>query len=120
MRSLASGKRSRVDKGFRLRPDEIKPIAQGFGACYASDRISVDGCPVGYAYRERADFDGDSGWRFFSGDESQAYADDPANFELFDVNTIANYDSAIVPHLDSAAPVELERKAPGDPLRRVG
>jgi hypothetical protein len=50
-------------------------------------------------YRETPDSDNDSGWRFFSGDETQAYADDPSNFSLYDVNTIANYDEAIIPLL---------------------
>ncbi len=47
-------------------------------------------------YREKPDNELDSGWRFFAGDESEEYTDKPANFELYDVNTIANYEPAIV------------------------
>ena len=64
-------------KKFRLRPHQIRPVATGRGACIATDRITVDGHPVCYAYREAPDFDVDSGWRFFAGDESQEYVDNP-------------------------------------------
>lgn len=42
--------------------------------CFATDRILVDGCKVGYMYREEPDSDSsmpDSGWRFNAGDESK-------------------------------------------------
>ncbi|HZP59545.1 MAG TPA: DUF2185 domain-containing protein [Opitutaceae bacterium] len=41
----------------------------------------------------------DSGWRFFSGEEDQAYVDDSSHTMIYDVNTIANYDPAIIPYL---------------------
>ena len=52
-------------------------------------------------YREKADRPEDSGWRFFSGEETQEYIDDPNNTMIYDVNTIANYDPAIIPLLDA-------------------
>jgi hypothetical protein len=52
-------------------------------------------------YREAPDGPQDSGWRFFCGDESEAYCDDPANFAIYEVNTIANYDQKIVPFLEA-------------------
>ena len=90
-------------KHFRLSAEQIKPLAVGLGSCVASDRITVDGLPVGYMYRESPDGSGDSGWRFFGGDESQAYSDDPSHFAIYDVNTIANYDSTIIPLLSEPA-----------------
>jgi hypothetical protein len=54
-------------------------------------------------YREEADNELDSGWRFISGGESQAYLDDVANHAIYDVNTIANYDPDIIPFLDAPA-----------------
>ncbi len=47
-------------------------------------------------YREAPDNAHDSGWRFFSGAESQEYADNAENFAFYDVNTIANYEPLIV------------------------
>jgi hypothetical protein len=88
-------------KRFARDPSTFEAIAVGFGACIASDRITVDGCPVGYMYRETPDNSTDSGWRFFAGDESQEYADNADNFMLYNINTIANYNRSIVPFLES-------------------
>jgi hypothetical protein len=70
----------------------------------------VEGRPVGYMYREEPDFEVDSGWRFFSGHESQAYVDDAANLAIYDVNTIANYDRDIIPFLDAPIGSSFERE----------
>ena len=72
-------------KDFRLSSDEIKPLAIGSGGCFATDHITVDGKKVGYMYREVADRPEDSGWRFFSGEETQAYIDDLENTSICDV-----------------------------------
>jgi hypothetical protein len=57
-------------------------------------------------YREEPDGDWDTGWRFFSGYESDDYVNDPDNLEIYQVNTIANYDPDIIPFLDSPVNVE--------------
>jgi len=94
---------AQVAKNFAFRASDMKPLAVGFGACIASNRITVDGKPVGYMYREEPDSvdSPDSGWRFFAGDESDAYSDDPANFAFYNVNTIANYSPDITAYLDA-------------------
>ena len=86
-------------KNFFLKADQIKPLAQGLGGCIATDRIVVDGRPVGYMYREEPKHNLDSGWRFFAGDEQQDYIDDLNHSGVYDVNTIANYDPQIIPFL---------------------
>ena len=98
-------------KTFKLSANEIQPIATGLGGCFATDHITVEGKKVGYMYREEPDRPDDSDWRFFSGEETQAYVSDPNNTMIYDVNTIANYDPAIIPYLD--APV-------GSKFGRVG
>ena len=70
-------------------------------------------------YREQPDNDIDSGWRFLSGAESQEYADDPDNWAIYDLNTIANYDRSIVPHLDAEPGAEFERVPGTDRFRSV-
>ena len=90
-----------ADKKFKLTKEQIRPLATGRGACFATDRITADGAPVGYAYREEPDNEVDSGWRFMAGDEPQEYMDDPDKLGLYDVNTIANCDPDIVPLLDA-------------------
>jgi hypothetical protein len=100
-------------KTFRLQADQILPVATGYGACLASDRITVDGAPVGYCYRETPDFAQDSGWRFLAGDEDQDYADNPDNWSHYDINTIANYDPAIALVLDAPVGSQFERSRSG-------
>jgi hypothetical protein len=102
--------RKKKPKTFRLAADQIRPIAEGHGGCLASDMITVDGRKVGFAYREASDFDEDSGWRFTSGLESQKYTDDPSNWNVYDVNTIANYDPEIIPLLDAPEGSAFERE----------
>jgi hypothetical protein len=97
------------DKKFKISGDKIKQLVADLGSCFATDKITVDGLPVRYMYREEPDDDTDSGWRFFSGTETQEYADDPDNTSVYDVNTIANFDKTIIPYLDSPAGTELER-----------
>lgn len=88
-------------KQFQIPADQIQPLAEDHGSCIASDRITVDGCKVGYMYREEPEDEYDSGWRFLAGDESDEYLADVDNLGLYDVNTIANYDQDIIPHLDA-------------------
>ncbi len=66
--------------------------------------------------RERPDGDWDSGWRFFSGLESEEYTNDPGNFAIDDVNTVANYDPEIIPWLDSPVGSAFAREGRSEPL----
>ncbi len=88
-------------KTFKLSADQIRPMAVGFGGCIATDKITVDGLPVRFMYREAPNNPLDSGWRFLSGVESDDYMDDPANHAVYDVNTIANFDPSITPFIDA-------------------
>lgn len=101
-------------KRFHLPPAAIHPLAVGLGACIASDQITVGGKRVGYMYREKPDGAPDSGWRFFSGDESQTYADDAEHFAFYDINTIANYDPTVIPFLEAPIGSAFARDAHGE------
>jgi hypothetical protein len=101
-------------KRFALRADQIRPLAEGRGGCIATDMITVQGCKVGYMYREEPDNDIDSGWRFTAGRESEEYMDNPDNHGIYDVNTIANYDPEIIPFLDARPGSALERDRRSD------
>ena len=92
-------------KPYRLWPSEMRlylPDWDGPNGCFVTDRISVDGCKVGWCYREEpeAGFP-DSGWRFFSGDESESYIADISHTEIADLNSVCNYDPDVVPLLDA-------------------
>lgn len=90
-------------KAFKISGDQIRQLIPNMGGCYASDRIMVDGLQVGYMYREEPDSEVDSGWRFLSGDETPEYIDAPALIGIYAVNTVCNYDPAIIPHLSAKA-----------------
>ena len=99
-------------KKFKMAKEEIVRLVPHNGGCLATDRIVVDGCEVGYMYREETARDGDTGWRFFAGDESKEYLNDASHTGVYAVNTIANYDPAILTYLDTPAPCFFE-KIPG-------
>ena len=63
----------------------MNPFTQALSAAleYAivSRQVSVDGEPIGFLYREPAAFPHDSGWRMFSGAESDEYVQDVSHFD---------------------------------------
>jgi hypothetical protein len=104
-------------KAFKLRADQIHQVTPQMGSCIASDMITVDGLPVCWMYREEPDDDIDSGWRFFSGEEDDAYANNAANLSRYDVNTIANYDRDIIPFLAAPFGSAFERAHGAQPFQ---
>ena len=88
-------------KEFKLKDSDIKTVTTKHGGCIASDKITVEGCKIGYMYREAPSNSNDSGWRFFEGTETEEFTSNPNNFDIFDLNTICNYDRAIIDYLDS-------------------
>jgi hypothetical protein len=99
---------------YAIPAEQIKPLAEGHGACFATKMITVGDRGVGYMYREQPDSEADSGWRFFSGHESQDYVDNPDNTQIYDVNTIANYDPDIIPFLEAPPGTSYERDERGE------
>ena len=107
------------EKKFKLRAEGNVDLVPKMGFCLASDKITVDGLPVGYMYREEPEDEDDSGWRFLSGTEEQDYVDNPDNSSVFEVNTIANLDSAIVYYLKMPFGTEMERIPGEDKFRKI-
>lgn len=103
-----------MQKEYKLSKNQIQPLAEGYGFCVVSDQITVEGEPVGYAYREEPEDKDDSGWRFLSGSESDAYIDNTKNFSIFDVNVVANYDGSIIPLLDALPGAEFDKGENGE------
>lgn len=89
------------------------------GYIIASHEVMVLGKPIGYLYREKPDSDDDSGWRVFSGEETQEYADDPANFSMYNASTVVDVDPTIAPLLACEYPVTFERDMETGELVRV-
>jgi hypothetical protein len=97
-------------------PQEEKP---SMGFCLVSNMITMEGKKVGYMYREELeeDSENDSGWRFLAGSENQEYVDNDSNSKVYEVETIADFDSAIIPYLKSPFGTELERIEGKDEFR---
>ena len=104
------------NRDFRVKAEDMKnllPDWEEASGCIATNRITVEGCKVGYCYREKADGDWDSGWRFTAGDESDEYMDDPNNAGIYGLNSICNDDPDIIPLLNTPAPCAFERDEHG-------
>ena len=93
------------EKEVRLWPAEMRmylPDWEGPNGCFLTDRVAVDGCKVGWCYRETPEENfPDSGWRFFSGDESEEYIADIRHTGIYDLNTVCNLDPEIIPLLSA-------------------
>ncbi|UYQ94655.1 DUF2185 domain-containing protein [Chitinophaga horti] len=99
----------RKEKNFKLKAADIIDLIPPMGGCVATDRITVDGLRITRMYREAPTDESDSGWQFYSGTETQEYVDDANNWSIYSVNTIANYDKAIIPYLHFPVGTDLER-----------
>ena len=109
-------KASGRNRNYHVKAEDVKhllPDWEGADGCIATNRITVEGCKVGYCYREKPDGGWDSGWRFTAGDESEAYMDDPNNAGIYKLNTICNDDPDIIPLLNTPAPCAFERDENG-------
>lgn len=104
------------NRNYHVKAEDVKhllPDWEGADGCIATNRITVEGCKVGYCYREEPDGGWDSGWRFTAGDESEAYMDAPNNAGIYKLNTICNDDPDIIPLLHTLAPCAFERDENG-------
>ncbi len=109
-----------MSKKLHLSPDQIKPLVTGLGTCIATDKIAVQGLPVRFMYREQPVNQEDSGWRFLSGLESDAYMENANNQGAYDVNLIANIDPSIIPHLKAETDAAFEKASDIDDFQEAG
>lgn len=102
------------EKKFGMSAEEIERLVPDTGGCLATDRIVVDGAPIAYIYREAPEGSVHSGWVFTAGDEDEEYIDTPENWGIYEVNTVCNYDPAIIPYLDAPIGTVLVRVEDSD------
>ncbi|MDR2752105.1 MAG: DUF2185 domain-containing protein [Clostridiales bacterium] len=90
---------------------------EDFGFVLAT-KMLIDGKKkVSFMYREEVTGpDPDSGWRFFCGDESQEYLDDPNNTYLCGIDWVLDVDASVAQFLDLPPGTALERKSNDDDL----
>jgi hypothetical protein len=84
-----------------------------------SARVTRDGEPVRYLYRETPDHVEDSGWRVFAGDETDEYANTPANAAALPLRDLLARDRDLEAILRTPAPCAFERKDATAPFERI-
>jgi hypothetical protein len=102
----------------KFRAVERKLSLQELGAVIASKMVAEERRKVLFMCREEPEFDGDSGWRLYSGHESQAYASNPENLGVYDVEAMTEIDPDIIPHLMNSAPCAFRRASASEPFSR--
>lgn len=104
-------------KNYLLWAPEFRlylPNWEGADGCFATDHIAVEGKKVGWCYREEPDGQfPDSGWRFFSGEESDEYVNDLHHTDVYALNDICNFDPDVLPLLTSPFGSAFARGADG-------
>jgi hypothetical protein len=76
--------------------------------CAVTARIIYEGQKVRFMYRESPVNDTDSGWQFLAGTETDDYLANPDNAGMYRLNTISNFDSAVIPYLGYPVRTDLE------------
>ncbi|MCM1027717.1 MAG: DUF2185 domain-containing protein [Roseburia sp.] len=103
MRSEFQGR----EKNYEVMKNRKRILSQS--AC-VSKRITREGWKVGYMERLEPRGEGDSGWCFFAGNESDKYTSDVRNIELLYVGDVwQHFDSDILRYIDAPAGTRLVR-----------
>ena len=77
-------------------------LAAALDRCIVTNTVAEQGEPAGFLYREAPVFENDSGWRIFSGDETDEYTDNPDNFSIVSLSAITADNPDVVPLLTQA------------------
>ena len=87
------------------------------GYALASKWLVENNMKVRFMYRDEPDDTSDSGWRFFSGDESDEYVNNPENIGLYSIETITQIDPDVIPLLSNYVGTAFERESGNEPFR---
>jgi hypothetical protein len=102
------------------RPDVRLRVEERIGKhghlVLASEKvIGANGDPVLFAFREPGANQQDSGWRFFHGDEDEAFTADPANMALCPLSSLLGIDSSLRIIINSPAGTAWRRVDQAEP-----
>lgn len=89
-----------------------------------SKKVREGGWKIGYGTRDEPTRDGDSGWYFCVGNETEEYVNDPANLELWAINSVLVYDPALTefiaaPYGTAIVRVASDKFEPDEPGKAV-
>lgn len=102
-----------MEKKFIIPPEDIRPLAVGYGECVIPDTVLVSGMPIVRICRVMPERLKDSGWRFLAGIETAEYMSDRCRCGVYDVNVAANYCPEIIEFLDAIPYTAFEKAANG-------
>lgn len=77
--------------------------------CVVTEVITTGQKPIGFAYREDPVKPTDSGWRFLSGTESEAYMEQPSHYITCVLADFAKEHPEVAPLLEHPIGSEFER-----------
>jgi hypothetical protein len=110
----------RLELGTEERQKLMRKVElRWWKSALVSKKIVDEGKPVRFMYREAADRDEDSGWRMFSGLESEAYNEDASNIAIVPLSQFARIDKRVDKLLDEPVGSVFERKNANDDFVRV-
>ena len=72
-----------------------------------------------FLYREKPDKEDDSGWRMFTGSESDEYANDPKNIATINIGFLLDQDPSLLEPLKGSYGLAFERKDKKQPWKKV-
>ncbi len=86
---------------------------------FVSEMCFAEGEYVRFLYREAGDRKEDSGWRMFTGHETQEYNDDPKNVRIVQVGYMLDRDPSLLQPLKEAIGAAFERRTKQEPWAKV-
>jgi hypothetical protein len=102
-----------------LELSEPNLVDKYYDRCFVTNKILYDNAPINYIYREEPmekdeerDYI-DSGWRIFSGDESDEYVNDVENISLVSLGAVLSIDDSLIDLLESEVGKSFERNEDG-------
>jgi len=102
-----------------IRTSDPRRVSCAEQKALVSAMVFKTGERMRFAYREAPDHDEDSGWRMFTGHESQDYNDDPGNIRVCIVGALLDRDPSLYDFIREPAGAVFERRVDGDPWVRV-
>lgn len=99
--------------------DEESAVDASMQYAVVSRLVATERKKVRWMYREEPTEAADTGWRFFSGDEEENFADDQENFEFHGLDVVTEIDPSVAPYLDREPPVAFEREGTDGPFTEV-
>jgi len=102
-----------------IRKDSPYWIDSGEKSALVSNKCLEPGGVVRFLYRKEGDREEDSGWRMFSGEEDEEYANNAENISIINVSYLLDKDPTLLFPLKGGVGVVYERVHKGEPWQVV-